>query len=54
MRDGVLAFITRRLICIAVALTLVAVFIAQFRMPDIDELLFGTLSPVEELEVWGR
>ncbi len=39
---------------IAVAVVLLAFFVSQFRLPDIDKVLSGALNPVEELEVWRR
>ena len=39
---------------VAVVLATLHIFLDPPRIPDLDELLSGALSPVVELEVWRR
>jgi hypothetical protein len=50
----VFAPITRKGIWFAVVVGFASLLVSQIRIPDLDELLSGALSPVEELEVWRR
>jgi hypothetical protein len=52
----VFASITKQRIWLVVIVVLASlcVFVDRPRIPDLDELLAGALSPVVELEVWRR
>ena len=55
-RGRVFASITRPRMWLAVMVALASfcVFLDRPRIPDLDELLPGALSPVVDLEVWRR
>jgi hypothetical protein len=50
----VFALIARRGIWFAVVVGLASFLVSQIRIPDLDELLAGALSPVVKLEVRRR